>query len=157
MDYPLEPKKRKKKAWKLTFDPMQLERDHDEINMAQFKLSEKELKRQAVICSSLRETIRTKALEYESASATSSDKVNPSIPKLAKRVEMGHFSTSKKRSRKRGELPDEPTPVGLRKRCRKKGPLTTKDKLDITFRVIKNKESQMSLAREYRVTDARIS
>ena len=52
---------------------------------------------------------------------------------------------------------DQETPVGLRKRSRRRAPLSTKEKLDISFRAIKIGENLRELAHEFNVTNARIS
>ena len=67
LEHPMEPRKRKKKAWKLAFDPVELEKEHENLKMEDFALSEKKLKQYALACSSLRESIRNKAIEHESS------------------------------------------------------------------------------------------
>ena len=52
---------------------------------------------------------------------------------------------------------DQETPVGLRKRSRRRAPLSTNEKLDISFRAIKIGENLRELANEFNVTNARIS
>jgi hypothetical protein len=52
---PLKPLKAKKKPWSLLFDPEKLVKGEKELKMENFKLSEHELKKQALLCSKLRQ------------------------------------------------------------------------------------------------------
>ena len=55
LEQPLKPRKGKKKPWQLTYDPEILEKEHGKLLMADFTLTNNQLKKQAVECSNLRE------------------------------------------------------------------------------------------------------
>ena len=49
----------------MIYDPDEFEDAHEELLMEEWRLSEEELRRQAVICSAHRENLRMRALQYE--------------------------------------------------------------------------------------------
>ena len=122
-----------------------------------FSLSREQLLQWAIKCTKLREKIREEALYAEKVSSGNAKKGEELISLIATRIEKGYHRTKKIRLRHFQEDAPEPTPPSIRKKLKHRAKLETKEKLDIAYRVIKENELIADLAKEFRVSQARVS
>ena len=79
------------------------------------------------------------------------------ISAMGKRIDHNHRQADKKLKWHYQEDFEVATPTGLKKRGKHRPKLSTEDKIEIAFRIIKGLEMEAELAREYQVTVGRIS
>ena len=110
------------------------------------------MKSLGVDISKFRTRLRQQALALDQGHATEEGKDLHDVSRLAKRMRRGDYNDGA--TRKALLRPDfsEPVPVGARKRARKRGVLSTHDKINISYRVLIGFEKQADVARELRVS-----
>ena len=79
------------------------------------------------------------------------------VKKLSKKITSRGSPGSKDPNRIRPQENQESTPIDLRKRRSRKGPLKVKDKIEIVFQVMCLHAPAKHLAKKYRVTESYIS
>ena len=122
---PLPPRKAQKKPWELLFDPDLLLEEHEELLVADFSLSEEELKQWALNCTKLRASFREQAMLSRPAQQDQDGEEDHVIDRLAKSIEKSQHSASKRMTKLLNEDVIDTTPIGLRKRRKRRPKLTT--------------------------------
>ena len=132
--------------------PTTYAKDHPDMTLEQYKLGERRLKTLGIEVSKLREKLREQALAHDKSEARDHGKDIHEVSRLAQRIRRGDYRDGV--TQRELLRPDfvEHVPSGRRKRSRKRGVLTTADKIDITHRVVIKFEKQAEVAKEYRVT-----
>ena len=148
---------RRERGWAPVFCPRQFAKDNDPLTMAQYKLSDEELRNNAITISKLRWRVKKEASQLEQrAPAELEDGIKEveGLDKEAKR--RGHSKTSLDTPE---SLPDfkMEVPIGCRKRRRRRGTLTLANKVDIAHQVLVQLHMQKEVAKQYRVSQCVVS
>jgi len=106
------------------------------MTLAHYTLGEKRLKSLGIEVSKLREKLREQALSLDKSDALDQGKDVHEVSRLAHRMRRGDYLDGA--VNKQLLKPDfsEPVPTGKRKRSRKRGVLSTGNKIDIVHRVL---------------------
>ena len=132
--------------------PTAYAKEHNDMTLEHYKLGERRMKTLGIEVSKLRERLRDHALSLDKSEARDHGKDIHEVSRLAQRIRRGDYRDGVvQRELLRPDFVDN-VPSGRRKRSRKRGVLTTADKIDITHRVIIEFEKQTEVAKEYRVT-----
>ena len=74
------------------------------------------------------------------------------ISRLARRISRGEFRDNALEKQQLRPDFNQTVAIGSRKRSKRRGPLSTSEKVDIVYRVMINYDKHDEIAREYRVT-----
>ena len=133
---PRLPRPRRDADWSPLFLPTQYSKDHQDISMVTYKLGEKRLKSLGIEVSKLRDKLREAALQHDKGVAFVQGQDIHDVSRLAQRIRRGDYNDGAlKKQLLRPDFKDN-TAVGSRRYSRKRKPLSTQDKIDITHRVL---------------------
>ena len=125
--------------------------------METYKLGVKRLRSLGIEVSKLRNNLREAALQHDKGVAFVQGQDIHDVSRLAQRIRRGDYNDGAlKKQLLRPDFSDM-TAVGSRRYSRKRKPLSTEDKIDITHRVLVQFEKQADVAKQYRVSSQVVS
>ena len=143
--------------WQPFFDPRGFVKSHQDLSLEAFALSEDQLQEFGVQATSLRDVIMKQAKDGDDKSLGAMDEVLAGVNKIGETVRQRGTTSGKSLDAIRTKEFMEPVPQGSRKKSRKGKPIRTNEKIEIIYKVVVEQEKQKDVAREHRVTPARIS
>lgn len=122
-----------------------------------FKLSQEQLKKWAIFSNKAREKFRRLAMEAGLVGKDKEAQEEFKVSQLAKGIEKHQHSHRSRLDRALNKTQRTETPVGLRRKGKHRAKLSTDEQLEIASRAIHDCEPIKDLAKEYRVSQSRIS
>ena len=151
------PNTRRERTWEPVFCPRKFAKENNPLTMEGFRLTEAQLRAQAITISKLRGRMKKEAMQL---AALEPEQVEGDLKEVAALGEVvrrrGHAKPSFDTPT---SLPDfkEQVPVGSRQRRRRRGSLTLADKVDICHKVLVQFQHWKEVAKEHRVSLAVVS
>jgi hypothetical protein len=149
---PKPPPPRRGAEWEPIYQPTSYSKAHPDISMEAYTVGEKRLRSLGIEVSKLREDLRKVALLQARKEAHEQHQDIMEISRLARRISRGEFRDNAIEKQQLRPDFNQSVAINSRKRSKRRGPLTTSEKVDIVHRVLISYEKHAEIAKEYRVT-----
>ena len=147
----------RRQSWQPRFDPEAYAKGLKNKSLDDFRFSESRLRDYVKKVTKMRKGIRDQIVlvGVGNKDASGQPKALPSA--ILQRIQKGYFNSEQRRRYQPDPRDIEETPIGSRRRDKKRVVLDLSSRLSITHRVLVGKESQAELAKEYRVSPVFVS